>query len=103
MIATIGIGATVDLRASGSGDSGLSADAARFVAEAEALLPPPEPTDDWYVAAQTLYVWTAMRAIRDSGAALAPIALRVGEMMEGMLVSLGGKDGPARPARSPPS
>jgi CHAT domain len=95
VIATVGLGATVDLRAPRSGDQRVSAEAIRFAAEAEALLPRPEPTDDWYAAAHSIYVWTAMCAIRDPGAGLAPVALRIGELMEGMLVSAASDDASA--------
>ena len=94
-IATVGISAAIDLRAAVTGDEDLHATAAQLIAEAEALLPPPEPTSDWYAAARVLYAWTAMRAITgpDADPGLASVALRVGEMMEGILVSLPANSG----------
>ena len=88
-IATVGISAAIDLRAAVSGDESVHAAAAQLIAEAEALLPPPEPTSDWYAAAHMLYAWTTVRALKGPGADpdLAPVALRVGEMLEAILAS----------------
>ncbi|MGA2826283.1 MAG: CHAT domain-containing protein [Streptosporangiaceae bacterium] len=82
VIATVGIGAAAGVRAAGSDDQKLRAEAVRLITEAERLLPDAVPDDDWYGAARILYTWTTVHALHDAYAELAPVALRVIDQLE---------------------
>jgi hypothetical protein len=85
--ATVGLGAVAGLRAAQSGDQQAHDLAERLIADAETLLPPAEVTNDWYAAAHALYLWTSTRAMRGQDAGLLPVALRVTDRLDEMLVS----------------
>ena len=87
VVATAGIAAAVAVRAAGSGDQSLRSDSMRLIMDAERLLPDATPTEDWYGAARNLYTWAVVYALYDAPAELAPVALRLGDQMEAVLVN----------------
>jgi hypothetical protein len=87
VVATVGIAAAVGVRAAGSADHNLRADAVRLIIDAERLLPDAIPDSDWYGAARTLYIWTTVHALHDVCTDLAPVALRVIDQLEEVLLN----------------
>jgi CHAT domain len=98
LMALTGIAATVGLRAVAIDDQDLRQVAVRLIANAEQLLPEAGPSDEWYSAARTLSTWTAVHALTGPATELVPVALRVIDQLEGVLVSnpgTAGSDGDA--------
>ena len=87
MTATVGLAAAVGMRAAASGDQDLGHVAVQLAGDAERLLPEAVPTDDWYIAARALYTWTAVRALYGPDAELVPVALRVADRLEDVLIA----------------
>ena len=92
VVATAAIGAAMAVRAAGEDDRSLRADSVRLIMDAERLLPDATPANDWYGPARILYSWAVVQALHDAPAELAPMALRLGDQLEAVLVS---RPGPA--------
>lgn len=86
VIAMAGIAAAMAVRAAELGDQALRADSMRLIVDAERLLPDATPTGDWYAAARNLYTWAVISTLHDGSAELAPVALRLGDQLEAVLV-----------------
>ncbi len=86
LIVTAGIGAALGMRGSAFDDRGRNEASVRYLADAERLLPEPMPDGDWYSTARVLYTWAAAHALHCPDAGVAPVALRVGGLLEDWLV-----------------
>jgi len=93
VVLTVGLGAAAGLRCPAdagagneSGQSGRAEPLARLV-EAEAMLPEPTATDQWYRTARLVFTWAAVETVAGRQAAAAEVGARLGERMEALLVA----------------
>ena len=85
VMATVGMGAAVGMRAAASDDQDLHHSAVALIEDAERLLPEARSDGDWYGTARILYSWTAAHALFAPDPELAAIALRTLDRLEGAL------------------
>jgi len=79
------VGAALAMRAHARSDEALSAAAGQVIAEAERLLPAPEPTGAWFAAARLLFAWTGMHGLCLREAESSATALRLADQLEAVL------------------
>ncbi len=87
VITTVATGAVLAMRAFTAADPGLHESSRTLVTDAERLLPEPRPDGDWYGAARTLHSWACVHTLSCPDACLLPVALRVGDVLAGLLAS----------------
>jgi hypothetical protein len=86
VILTIGVGAAHMLRGRACGDEFLRQRAQEAFAAAEQLLTVPEPTDEWVARAWKLFGWTAPQLWGGVELAASPLAARLAERLDSILV-----------------
>ena len=79
------VGAAMAMRAHAHSDEPLRAAAQQVIAEAERLLPEPEPTSSWFAAARLLFAWTGVYGVCLGDAEASAIALRLADSLEAVL------------------
>jgi hypothetical protein len=85
LILTLGIGGARSLRSRARGDEGLRRLARQAFADAEQMLPESMPTDEWFMPAWLLFVWTSSQASLGGDAEAGAIAARLAGRLEKLL------------------